>query len=110
MFLLKSVKLYIPLSPSLQKEVKEKCAAGIAIERIMNGKFFNDQCIFLLFHCTDIQSQISGHAAHQQYRELVNRQHLVTHQDLHNITQAVHNYNHHHHSEDIFVDRIVTEL
>ena len=59
----------------------------------------------------DIRSEIGGREARHQYEEQVNRKHLVTRQDLRNITRAVRSYRHHRHSEDaISVDRIVAEL
>lgn len=58
-----------------------------------------------------MRSEIGGREARHQYDEQVNRKHLLTRQDLRNITRAVRSYRHHRHSEDaISVDRIVSEL
>ena len=108
---------FLPLPLSVRKDIQEKFAQEVTLERIMDGSYVimymvdvDYKNIHSTFN-TDVREGLGGRQHRHAFGQVATRRHFVTRQDCRNICRKTRDFTNHRHDNDaLSVDRIVKEL
>jgi hypothetical protein len=106
---------YLPLPLSVRKDIQEKFAHGVTLERIMSGKYnahaHLNTGLYNVILCKILDLIIGSRHQRQAFDQVASRRHFITRQDCRNACRKIRDFaNHRHKNDALSVDRIVCEL